>query len=733
MLGSRRVTARMISPTTPAAALPATAPIPCLHCRRENPPGRRFCGGCGQSLWEKCPRCGVECPADERFCGGCGADVAETRNEELRQCEARIAEALELKESHQYDAAIASLRSVAVMTDPRFETFAARAVAELENVERQRVAALASAQATLDLAKQLFADHAYERAQHALEKIPESLRTDEQRDLLARTQSCRREISTLLDEIRAAIDERRTADVLLSLERLLTLKPNHGQALQLAHQIRDNRLKAAKARLSQHQYQEAFEQLQQIPSVASNQDVETLLDTAGELACLMSAVENAPLAEPQAVALAQRLCKLAPANAKAAQLRDSLRERVKNKPPGPRLRAANWAPVPQQTWLDAPVDELSFFSKVSAANDDIAKVLTEHPGHFFTALGLALQGLGLAAIDADLTPAERSSGLARLSAINLGRRPPAAAWGLDLSDSALKAVRLARVGKEGLKIDRAEHLAHRQLLANASDDLARAEVVNETLCDFAALAGDVKGTPVCIGLPGQRVLGRLFDLPPMPARKVLDSVQYEARHQLPISLDELCWSHFVLDAIDGKGADDQPRRLLVQAARDSQVRDRVGRFKAAGIAVDCVQSDCVALHNALVFEFFQVPEEAHACGGAIAAVEIGATSSNVVISAPRHVWFRSFGTGGDDFIRELMRQFQLTAEQAHELLREPARARRYHRWAQATEPLAAQLADEVRRSLTTYNKSCPDHPVRHVYALGEGLQSLVLRFLRTGN
>src|SRR4029453_8262754 len=41
-----------------AAASPTAAPVACFHCRRENPAGRRFCGGCGKSLWEKCPRCG---------------------------------------------------------------------------------------------------------------------------------------------------------------------------------------------------------------------------------------------------------------------------------------------------------------------------------------------------------------------------------------------------------------------------------------------------------------------------------------------------------------------------------------------------------------------------------------------------------------------------------------------------------------------------------------------------
>src|SRR6267142_4910590 len=97
---------------TPAASQSA-AVVACRQCRRENPAGRRFCGGCGQPLWEKCPRCGAECAGDERFCGGCGADVAESLEEQRKQCEVRIQEALSLAKAHQYDAAFSTLQSVA--------------------------------------------------------------------------------------------------------------------------------------------------------------------------------------------------------------------------------------------------------------------------------------------------------------------------------------------------------------------------------------------------------------------------------------------------------------------------------------------------------------------------------------------------------------------------------------------------------------------------------------------
>ena len=53
--------------------------LACAACDRGNPPGNRFCGGCGAELGRSCPSCGRENPADHAFCGGCGERLAEAQ------------------------------------------------------------------------------------------------------------------------------------------------------------------------------------------------------------------------------------------------------------------------------------------------------------------------------------------------------------------------------------------------------------------------------------------------------------------------------------------------------------------------------------------------------------------------------------------------------------------------------------------------------------------------------
>jgi hypothetical protein len=54
--------------------------ISCPACQAENPPGSKFCAGCGAALPKtpvnvRCAGCGADSPEGSRFCKGCGRPV----------------------------------------------------------------------------------------------------------------------------------------------------------------------------------------------------------------------------------------------------------------------------------------------------------------------------------------------------------------------------------------------------------------------------------------------------------------------------------------------------------------------------------------------------------------------------------------------------------------------------------------------------------------------------------
>jgi hypothetical protein len=57
--------------------------ISCPACKAENPPGSKFCAGCGGALPKtpvsiRCAACGAESPEGSRFCKGCGRPAGAT-------------------------------------------------------------------------------------------------------------------------------------------------------------------------------------------------------------------------------------------------------------------------------------------------------------------------------------------------------------------------------------------------------------------------------------------------------------------------------------------------------------------------------------------------------------------------------------------------------------------------------------------------------------------------------
>lgn len=150
------------------------------------------------------------------------------------------------------------------------------------------------------------------------------------------------------------------------------------------------------------------------------------------------------------------------------------------------------------------------------------------------------------------------------------------------------------------------------------------------------------------------------------------------------------------------------------------------------MAVDFVQSDCLALHSALALELSGA-DAIKGVNAGIAAIDVGDTCTNVVVSSPERCWFRTFGMAGDAFGRELVRRLELTYDRAEQVLRPPACARRFYEWSAALQPLFVQLGSEIERSLATYQKVNGNRPVHRLYGLGGAFQTHgLLRNLRIG-
>jgi type IV pilus assembly protein PilM len=709
-----------------------SGPIRCRGCQKENSPQRRFCCGCGVSLFDQCPQCSTEVVASERFCGHCGANLQETRGRQESDLEHRVQQARSLQAEHKFAEAVALLRSVAMVEDARYDNMARQALALLDEFANERKLLEERVQLRIQKARELLSACAFEKASEKLAGIPEALRTDEARELLGQVRAKQEELLKLSAEIREAIAQKQIFGVLPKIEQLLALKPDHAQAKELAGQIRDQICLAARKKTAECSYDEARMLMESIPEFIRNEDVEQLLDRVQEADSLATDIRLSPLADDVLVALAQRFAKIATKDPAAAkQLADIQKRRIE--PPADRhLLYPAWSAAPRRPLLGVQVDLLGHLTRCDFASPALEAKLREQPGQYLVALGLGLQARDQAAVAINLLPEEKKPNFFGMS-ISLRKPALRGGWGLDLSPTGLRAIRLSPESTGGrVKIDAVVHVPHSKPLGQPGEEVFDCDLIAATLRTFTEqhpLAKEKeKRETVAVAISGARTLGRFFDLPPVSAKKLPELVQFEAKHQVPFPLSELNWGYAVVDEAE-KDADQAPRRVVLVATKELHATERLRSFQAAGIPVDVLTAEPLALHNAVVHEFFaESPANLQ-----LAFMDIGAQGSNFVVSSRRGVWFRHCASGGDEFTSALVKQLQLTHTSAEETKRAPHKARRFYQVQEAFQPLLVKFGSEVERSLASLSKQFPDRLVDRLYLAGGGAATHgLLRYLVHG-
>jgi type IV pilus assembly protein PilM len=531
---------------------------------------------------------------------------------------------------------------------------------------------------------------------------------------------------------------RRRDGLLEKVDRLLELRPGHPQASKLHLQLVDLQLKShskigeelrrrAKALLSQQQYRQAVQVLDETPELAREGDFQKIYDFARETAWLDEAMDAAPVADRALVLAAQRLCKLAPKDERAARAAAQIQAVIRQGPADPRQAVPAWKPPPEASQR-FPVAWLGGFKRLQPSASCDSAPLKSHPGCFYVACGLALQGLELAAVGTNLLASRKKKGVLD-SLSRFGRKPaapPSAAWGIDLSSSGLKAVRLVRNDQGAAQIDACvieEAPGDDGALPPEEQVLRRLRASLEKFLENRRLAGE----RVCISLGGVQVLPRFFRIPVVEESRLADAVSFEVRHQIPVPLEELAWDFHAFPALQfQEGARVQEREVLVLAAKQWQLKHPLGALDETGVEVHALQSDAAALYNFLRYEFSgEFPDEVEpeakqsAIERALVLLDVGRETTHFVSCSPRSAFFRSFPLGGEAFTKALVREFNLTLADAEQLKRAPWKARSMQQWDEAMEPVFASFLEEYRRSEKMLGR---DRRIERLYVTGGGAQ-----------
>jgi len=701
----------------PPAAVVGAPPVDvqCARCGTDNTSSRRFCAGCGESLWEACIECAVPCGPGDVHCGGCGVNLSAAIQRRLEEFQNRLNQAMELHRQRDYDQAIEVLEEAMLRDHPRLagyrkraEQMIAQSRAEIDRLEQASKTALADAD-------QILQQGDFERAALIIEELPKRLLTEPMKQLLEVIRNRQIEALSLASEIRQALNDKKLDGLLAKVEQLLKLQPNHTEARKLherlsnleSNKIKSQRAKLcelAKSEIQRHNYAEATRLLEQIPHDYRTAELAQLLEKvtlrAAESDWLRRDLRKAVIYDEHLMPFAQRLLKLQSEDTFAKKCIVALQEQSNLSTAERNKGVFPWPSFPAKGRGTLPVNILKGYQQFSI-EPRLSDVISS-PEHFCVAIGLALQGLDEATLTTDLTPPEKRGILGMLKS----KRSFTAAWGIDLGRSALKAIKLMYPSSGEQLVVSDSMLIPTQVNSDGNIPEA-ASTVQVALASFLDRAR-LDDCAVCISLPAEKVITRLVDIPVSNQAKIAEIMQYEIKQQIPLPLETIAWDFQVLDSSIDSGEDNtiEEHKIVVTGAKLDDVQAQLSVLKDRGIKVDLVQSDCAALFNFLAYEFvslkLKAKEELGDPQAVLAIVDIGSTSSNVVITDGSIPFMRSIHLGGNEFTRTLSKQRCLTWTDAEKLKRFPSAAPFVHQIYEALESNFHKLDTEIRQSIDQY-------------------------------
>jgi type IV pilus assembly protein PilM len=275
------------------------------------------------------------------------------------------------------------------------------------------------------------------------------------------------------------------------------------------------------------------------------------------------------------------------------------------------------------------------------------------------------------------------------------------AWGIDIGNRALKAVKLVRDG-DNLRVDDFEVIEHETVLSSAGDN--KETLIQSAMANFLQ-RHPIKGGFVAVGVSGQSSFARFIKLPPVEEKKIPEIVRFEAIQQIPFPLDDVEWSYQLFRSPESPDVE-----VGIFAMRKELVNQHIKYFTDLDLNVQTVQMNPLAVYNAMYHD--------NRVNGTTMIVDLGAENTDLIIADQDTVWMRSIPIGGNSFTETLVKSFKLNFQKAEELKRNAATSKYARQIFQAMRPIFADLVAEIQRSIGFYASTHRDSRIKRVIAIG---------------
>lgn len=263
---------------------------------------------------------------------------------------------------------------------------------------------------------------------------------------------------------------------------------------------------------------------------------------------------------------------------------------------------------------------------------------------------------------------------------------PTAAWGIEIGQYAIKAIRLERDG-DNARVTDYEVVPHQRVLTSPDTDAA--EVTRMSLGQLISQK-NLEGEHLVISVPGHSAFARFAKLPPVEPKAVPDIVKFEAVQQIPFPIEEVEWDYASFHD------DGNPEvEVGIFAITRERVNERLDVYDVVGLSPEALTLSPAAVFNAMHYDFKLGEEDTQ-----LVIVDIGTQATDVIIASGKRCWIRTFPLGGTHFTEAISEAFKISYAKAERLKLEAASSKYAKQIMQAMRPVFADLLQELQRSLS---------------------------------
>lgn len=286
-------------------------------------------------------------------------------------------------------------------------------------------------------------------------------------------------------------------------------------------------------------------------------------------------------------------------------------------------------------------------------------------------------------------------------------------WGIEIGAGAIKALKLERDGS-GAKVTDFLSIPHAKVLS--TPDLDPSDAMRVALGTLVSQR-DLSGATIAVSVPGHAAFARFAKLPPVEPKKIPDIVKFEAVQQIPFPIEEVEWDYQTFVSEDSPEVE-----VGIFAITRQRVMEKIAQLQDVGIRPDCVALSPVAVYNALAYDLSFTEQTP---GTVI--VDIGTTSTDLIVAEAGRVWIRTFPIGGHAFTECIATAFKLPYTKAEKLKREVEQSKHRKHVFQAMKSVFDDLAQDIQRSIAYYQQLHPDAELSRMVGLGSTFQLPGLR------